>query len=103
VRKIRDGSSQSRSCGHDEGLCPPSKSEQAEDLAEMPLDGARADEQPACDLGVGQAFAHQPDDLGFLGGELGAGFDVAFAGGLPGGSQLTGGALGESPIALNIS
>ena len=66
-----------------------------EDLAQMPFDGSRAEEQPGCGLSVRQPVADQPGDLGLLAGELDAGLGGAFAGGLTGGSELTSGALGE--------
>jgi len=37
-----------------------------EDLVEVVLDGARADEQPRADLGVGVSVAGHPRDVGFL-------------------------------------
>src|ERR1700754_2664604 len=70
--------------------------ELGEDLAEMPLDGAWAQEQPGRDLWVGQAFADQTGDLGLLGGEFAIFLDTGvFANGLTGGSQLAGRTLGE--------
>jgi hypothetical protein len=64
-------------------------------LVQVILDGARADEQLGADLGVGEAVAGGPGDLGLLGGELAAGLDGAFAGALAGGRQLSARALGE--------
>src|SRR5262249_53911844 len=37
-----------------------------EDVAQVPLDGARAEEEPGADLGVGQAVAGEPRDLPLL-------------------------------------
>jgi hypothetical protein len=42
--------------------------ELGEDLAQVVLDRARADEQPGADLRVGQTVAGQPRDLRLLGG-----------------------------------
>src|SRR5271156_5173826 len=47
--------------------------ELGEDLVQVVFDGARAHEQLGRDLGVGQALAGEPADLGFPGGELGGG------------------------------
>src|SRR5918994_4655717 len=55
-----------------------------EDLVEVVLDGAGADEQPGSNLGVGEAVAGEPRDLGLLGGEVLASLDAAFAGALAG-------------------
>src|SRR4051812_23727638 len=54
-------------------LVPGVDVELGEDLVQVVLDGARAHEEPGSDLGVGQAIAGQPGDLGLPGGELGAG------------------------------
>src|SRR5258708_3436209 len=40
-----------------------------EDLAQVVLDRARADEQPRADLRVGEPFVGQPRHLGLLGGQ----------------------------------
>src|SRR6266516_7128105 len=79
--------------------------ELGEHVVQVVLDGTRADEQPRADLGVREAVAGEPRDLGLLGGELAAGLDAAFAGGLAGGAQLARGALGDAsiPIAVSIS
>src|SRR4051794_37307992 len=66
-----------------------------EDLVQVVLDGAPADEQPAADLGVRQALAGEPGDLGLLGGELAVGKRAARPRGLAGGAELARGALGE--------
>src|SRR5690348_13286240 len=50
-----------------------------EHVAQVPLDGAGADEQVGGDLLVGVPVAGQLGDLGFLGGEVGEGLDCAFA------------------------
>ena len=47
------------------------------------------------DLGVREAVAGEPRDLGLLGGELVPGLDGAFADTLAGGQQLALGAAGE--------
>ena len=41
-----------------------------EDLFQVVLDGACAEEQPGADLGIRQAVACQPRDLGLLHGQL---------------------------------
>ena len=41
-----------------------------EDLFQVVLDGACAEEQPGADLGIRQAVAGQPRDLGLLRGQL---------------------------------
>ena len=41
-----------------------------EDLFQVVLDGACAEEQPGTDLGIRQAVAGQPRDLGLLHGQL---------------------------------
>ena len=70
--------------------------ELSEDLAQVVLDRAGADEQPGADLRVGQPLAGQPGDLGLLAGQLliasGGG---ALAGGLASGPQLAPGPVGE--------
>jgi hypothetical protein len=53
--------------------------ELGEDLVQVVLDGAAADEQPGADLGVRETVAGQERDLGLLSGELVAGLDGAFA------------------------
>jgi hypothetical protein len=44
-------------------LAAGADAELGEDLAQVVLHGARADEQPRADLGVGQPLAGQPRDL----------------------------------------
>ena len=66
-----------------------------EDLAEVVLGGARADEQVGSDLGIRQPVPGQPRDLGLLSSQLDSGFDGALAGGLPGGLQFAARSLGE--------
>src|SRR5438105_4147271 len=66
-----------------------------EDLAQVVLDRARADEQPGADLRIREPVAGEPRDLGLLGGELVARLDGAFAGRLAGGQELAPGPLGE--------
>src|SRR6202042_3808183 len=71
--------------------------ELGEDVAEVVLGGARADEQPGADLRVRQALPSQPRHLGLLRGQRRTGpggtggRDGARAGGLPGSPQLTAG------------
>jgi DNA-binding CsgD family transcriptional regulator len=55
-----------------------------EDLAEVVLGCARADEQAGCDLGIRQPVPGQPRDLALLSRQLDSGFDGALAGGHPG-------------------
>src|SRR5260370_19380459 len=69
--------------------------ELGEDLVQVVLDGAGAHEQLGGDLGVGQAVAGQPGDLGLPGGELGGGIGGALADALAGGQQLAFAAPGE--------
>ncbi len=69
--------------------------ELGEHLAQVVGDGVLADEQPRADLGVREAVAGEPRDLGLLGGEVVPGLDGAFADTLAGGQQLALGALGE--------
>src|SRR6266571_2913754 len=70
--------------------------ELGEYLAQVVLDGARADEQPGADLRVRQPVAGQPRDLGLLRGQLLVhGHGGPLAGGLTGGPQLALGPLGE--------
>src|SRR6516165_10017673 len=60
--------------------------ELGEDLAQVVLDGARADEQPGADFRVRQPVAGQPRDLGLLRGQLLVlGHGGLLAGGLTGG------------------
>src|SRR6478736_5578844 len=61
----------------------------------MPFDGARTEEQPRADLGIGESVARQPRDLVFLGCEVVAGLDDALAHPLTSCAQLPAGALGE--------
>ena len=69
--------------------------ELGEHLAQVPLHGARAEEQPRADLRVRQPVAGQPRDLPLLRGQLVARLDPALAHLLAGGQQLATGALGE--------
>ena len=66
-----------------------------EHLAQVVLDGARADEQLAADLRVGVPLRGEPGDLRLLCGEHVARLDGAFARRLAGGEQLAAGSLGE--------
>src|SRR5580658_6364659 len=76
--------------------------ELGEDLAQVVLDRARADEQPGADLRVRQATAGQLRDLCLLGGQLAAGLGGALAGGRAGGRQLAPGPLSESLYAHRV-
>ena len=80
--------------------------ELGEDLVQVVFDGAPAHEQLGGDLGVGQAVAGQPGDLGLPGGELGGGLGGAFADSLAGGTAARArlrSANPSAPIAANIS
>ena len=66
-----------------------------EDLAQVVLNRARADEQPSADLRVREPVAGQARDLGFPGRQLVSGLDGALSGGLAGGLELAPGPLGE--------
>ena len=66
-----------------------------EHLAQVPLHGPRAEEQPRADLRVRQPVAGQPRDLPLLRGQLVARLGRPLADRLAGGLQLTAGALGE--------
>src|SRR6185437_14043308 len=70
------------------------EAELAEHVAQVEVDGARAEEQLGGGVPVGQALPYERGDLPFLGGELGRGGDVAAAGRLAGGAQLVRGAGG---------
>ena len=76
-----------------------------EDVVQVPFDGARADEQPAGNVGVRKTLTDQPGNVGLLGGEFGNCGDVEFAGRLAGSQQFLRSALRECfmPIAVNIS
>ncbi len=65
------------------------------DLAQVPFDGVRADEELRADLGVRQPVTGQARDLRFLGGESGARLDGALAYRLAGGLELAPGAFRE--------
>src|SRR6266566_5319250 len=69
--------------------------ELGEDLGQVVLDRAWADEQPGTDLRVGQAVPGQPRDLGLLRGQLDSGLDGALARGLASSGQFAPGPLGE--------
>src|SRR3954453_4502557 len=61
----------------------------------MPFDGARAEEEPGADLGVGQAIARQAGDLPLLTGELVARVRRSLAHLLARRQELAASALGE--------
>src|SRR5581483_7746500 len=69
--------------------------ELAEDLAQVVLDRARADEQLGADLRVGVSVAGQPRDLELLGREVVARVRGDPPHGLAGGEELAAGTLGE--------
>src|SRR4051812_3556086 len=69
--------------------------ELGEHLAQVVLDGARADEQLGADLRVRLPVARHPGDLGLLGREDVAGLHGPPGRGLAGGQQLAACALGE--------
>src|SRR4051794_24688686 len=62
----------------------------------MPLDGARAQEQPRTDLRIRQALERQARDLPLLRSQIVARLDRPLAHCLPRREQLTRGSLGES-------
>src|SRR5262245_44836560 len=68
----------------------------SEHLAQVPLDGSRAEEQLGADLRVREALRRQPCDLSLLRGQLVPRLDAALAHCLAGGQQLVAGALGEA-------
>src|SRR5215472_14350790 len=78
-----------------EELRPAGNAEFPEDLAQVIVDGAGADEQPGGDLEIRGAFGGQPSDLRLLRREC-----VWYPGAprgrvLPGGAQLAPGPVGE--------
>ena len=77
-------------------LDPAGDVELAEDLVQVVLDGAGADEQLAGDLPVGQALGGQPGDLRLLRREHLLGPEAARAGPLAGSAQLGPGPARES-------
>jgi hypothetical protein len=76
-----------------------------EHFAQVPFDGARADEQLRTDLRVRPAESSEPGDLGLLRCELLAGVGSTCPCRYAGGEQLPAGPLAESlgPIAVNRS
>src|SRR3954453_7609872 len=69
--------------------------ELGEHVAQVPLNGAGADEQLRADLGIRAPIARQAGDLRLLRGELVAGLHRTLADRLARGQQLAAGALGE--------
>ena len=69
--------------------------ELGEHLLQVPLDGARAEEQPGADLRIGKSVASELGDLPLVRRELIACLDLALAHLLAGGEQLAAGALRE--------
>ena len=69
--------------------------ELGEDLAQVVLDGTRADEELGADLRVRAPVDREPGDLQLLGGQLVVRLDRPPANGLAGREQLALGALGE--------
>src|ERR1700758_4184605 len=80
---------------HGVELVSRADSQLGEDFVEVVLDRAPADEQPRGDLGVGDAVASQPRDVGLLSGEVLPRLDDAFANVLAGREELALGAAGE--------
>src|SRR5215475_1394485 len=76
--------------------------ELAEDLAQVVLHGAGADEQPGGDLPVSQVLGDQAGDLLLLRGELRRGLRAALAGLFAGGAQLGPGPGGEGRHAHRV-
>jgi hypothetical protein len=82
--------------------------ELGEHLAEVVLDGARAEEQPGCDLRVGQPVPGEPGYLGLLGGQFVTsvsrvpGTSGQSPSGLPGSAQLAASTVGECVHADGI-
>ena len=56
-------------------LPPGTDAELGEHVAQMPLNGPRAEEEPRGDLRIGQPIAGEPCDLLLLGGQVVAGLD----------------------------
>src|SRR4029077_13275458 len=67
----------------------------AEDLVQVVLHRAAADEQPRGDVRVRDALTGEACDLGLLNSQVVPGLNGAFADSLAGGQQLPLGALGE--------
>ncbi len=67
-----------------------------EDLAQVAIHRARADEQLRGDVTIGVPFAHQSSDLCLLRSELIGGFNSPFSGALTRSLQLQSGPLGKS-------
>ena len=76
-------------------LPPGTDAELGEHVAQMPLHGPRAEEEPRADLRIGQPVAGEPGDLPLLGGQIVARFDRPLAHLLARGLKLLTGALGE--------
>jgi hypothetical protein len=76
-------------------LGPAGDAELAEDLAQVVLDGAGANEQPGGDLPVGQVPGDQPGNPLLLRGERLRSPGTARAGSLAGGTQLVRGSFRE--------
>src|SRR5215470_15004944 len=83
-------------------LGPAGDVQLAEDLAQVVLHGAGADEQPGGDLPVGQVPGDQPGDLLLLRGEHRGGPGAAWAGPLAGGAQLAAGPFDEGRHAHRV-
>src|SRR6059058_2500985 len=75
---------------------PRTDPELGEHLAQMPFDGARADEQLGADLGVRQSLTGEPGDLGLLCREDLTCLDRPWTHRLAGGLEFAAGPLGES-------
>src|SRR6516164_3942207 len=83
-------------------LSPAADAKLAEDLAQVVLDGAGADEQPGGDLPVGQVLGDQQRDLLLLRSEHLRRFGAAWAGLLAGRAQLGPGPARESLHAHRV-
>src|SRR5919204_3665454 len=81
--------------GDEVELVARADAELAEDLVQVVLDGARADEQLGADLWVGEPFASEPRDLFLLRRELIAGVVSALARLLARSQELVARAFGE--------
>ena len=83
-------------------VCPGSNIELPEDLVQVILHGAAAEEELSGDLGVASAVADEIDDLQLLGGQLLGRVHRAAADCLAGGAQLGPGPIGPGGYAEPI-
>ena len=77
-------------------LFPRADTQLGEDLAQVPLDGARAEEQPRADLGIREALPRETGDVELLGGQVLARAGRSLPDLLAGRNQLAACTLGES-------